>query len=219
MNRSSFLLLVFILYTAPAIAAESHISYLEGTVIITRGQSVLTGDFGMTLIEGDKISTGTDSLAILEVEGRGTLKMRSETILILDEIEEVISVSLTSGGLFSKIKRLLGVGYEVKTPGVVAGVRGTEFFVAFGQTIEDTPDLWLCVNEGTVHVALKNTTDSVLVNEGEGITIPAGNRLTDPRFYSWTEDLNWNTDPDMGELVDQTDLDGAYADLRSFDYD
>ena len=130
-----------------------------------------------------------------------------------------MEVSLNEGSLFSKIKRLLGLEYEVQTPTVVAGVRGTEFFMAYGRTEEDTPDLWLCVNEGTVEVAIDGKDESVLVDEGEGITIPAGNRLTKPKFYPWTEELNWNTDPDKGDLADKTNLDAAYADLRNFDYD
>ena len=130
-----------------------------------------------------------------------------------------MEVSLKSGGLFSKIKRILGLEYEVVTQDIVAGVRGTEFFMAYGQTIEKTADLWLCVNEGTVEVAVLKGDESVLVSEGEGITIPAGRRLTDPRYYSWTDDLNWNSDPDMGDLSDNTNLDAAYADLRNFDYD
>jgi hypothetical protein len=91
--------------------------------------------------------------------------------------------------------------------------------MAYGQTIEETPDLWLCVNEGSVEVALQTGENSVLVTEGEGITIPAGKRLTNPRFYSWTENLNWNNDPGKGNLLDKTDLNAAYADLRDFDYD
>ena len=101
----------------------------------------------------------------------------------------------------------------------MAAVRGTEFFVAFGRQVEAEPDVWLCVNEGAVEVALTDGGDPVLVNEGEGINILAGSRITDPKFYAWTEDLNWNTDPEAGDVTDATDLDGAYADLRNFDYD
>ncbi|MDT8299516.1 MAG: hypothetical protein RQ801_14515, partial [Spirochaetaceae bacterium] len=67
--------------------------------------------------------------------------------------------------------------------------------------------------------ALEDSGDTVTVKEEEGINILSGNRLTDPKFFPWTLDLNWNTDSSAGEVRDATDLDGAYADLRSFDYD
>ncbi|MBB6480158.1 FecR family protein [Spirochaeta isovalerica] len=209
---------ILILFTFQ-IWTESHISYLEGMVTIIRDNKEISGDFGTPLFERDRILTGPDSLAVLEIESRCTLKLKSDTTLVLETAGQSINVSLRQGGLFSRIKKLLGKEYNVRTGDTVAGVRGTEFFVAFGETIEETPDIWLCVNEGAVEVALPATGESLIVREGEGITIPAGNRLTTPRSYSWTADLNWNIDPDKGELKDETDLSGAYADLRDFDYD
>ena len=55
------------------------------------------------------------------------------------------------------------------------------FFIAFGRTIEELPDVWLCVNDGTVEVAVPETGDSVLVSEGEGINILGGKNLTRSR--------------------------------------
>jgi len=57
------------------------------------------------------------------------------------------------------------------------------------------------------------------VREGEGINILDGVRLTDAQPYDWTRELNWNMDPDRGEVYDDTDLDQAYADLLDQDYD
>ena len=70
--------------------------------------------------------------------------------------------------------------------------------------------VWLCVNDGTVEVAIAGTDDSVLVNEGEGINILGGKELTDPEAYAWTKDLNWNTDPSAGNVKDETSLESAY---------
>jgi len=105
------------------------------------------------------------------------------------------------------------------TPSMVAGVRGTEFFVAYGRKIEDEYDVWLCVNDGAVEVALPEVGSSAVVEEGEGINILGGNRLTEPEFYPWTEKLNWNMEPEKGDVRDTTDLDEAYADLLDQDYD
>ncbi len=210
--------LIFLSITS-FLSAGSEISWIEGTVTITRDSRDVNGEIGTELFEADRITTGPDSLLIIEMEGRGTLKLREETTMVLESMDGDIAVALVRGGLFSRIRRLFGKGYEVYAPNVVAAVRGTEFFVAYGRNIEEDPDLWLCVNEGAVEVALEDSGDSVMVEEGEGINILGSNRITDPKFYPWTEDLNWNTDPSAGDVDDSTNLDGAYADLRDFDYD
>lgn len=213
-----YLVLVFFL-TSAALSAESFIAYMEGKTVINRGPTDIVGEIGLSLHKGDIIETGNESLAILELEDRGTLKLRENTVLELDMLGDEMSVSLSAGGLFSRIRRLSGRGYNVRTPNVSAAVRGTEFFVAYGKTVDEKPDVWLCVNEGAVEVALDDSGESVLVNQGEGINILGSNRITDPEYFPWTENLNWNTDPDSGIVRDTTDLSGAYADLRAFDYD
>lgn len=213
--------IVFIVLTVSIgyLPALTTVSWIEGDVTILHNGSIVPAEIERELSLGDRITTGPDSLAILEIDGRGTLKLREDSSLVLEALDEDISVGLLSGGLFSKIRRLAGRGFNVRTPNAVAAVRGTEFFVAYGRTVDADPDVWLCVNEGSVEVALEDSGDSVLVEEGEGINILAGTRITDPKFYPWTENLNWNTDPASGLVADSTDLDGAYTDLRAFDYD
>ena len=218
-NRRWILPAMLALICAGILPAEGFISYTEGQVTVRRSGSELNGEIGLNLREGDRVMTDSDSLAVLELTDRGTLKLREDSELVLGSLEDEVSVSLARGGLFSRIRQLTGRGYHVETPNVVAAVRGTEFFVAYGRTIDDAPDLWLCVNEGAVEVALEDSGETVTVNEGEGINILSGNRLTDPKFFPWTQELNWNSDPAAGEVRDSTDLDGAYADLRNFDYD
>ncbi len=218
-HRIKFLLSFLFLLTSAALSAGSIVSYLEGETVILRGNTRITGEIGLVLLEGDRIETGPDSLAILELEGRGVLKLRENSSLQLNDLGDNMSVSLSLGGLFSRIRRLSGRGYQVRTPNVSAAVRGTEFFVAYGRVIEEEADIWLCVNEGSVEVFVDESGDSALVEEGEGINILSGIRITDPKFYSWTLNLNWNTNPSYGDVTDTTDLSGAYTDLRDFDYD
>jgi len=213
------LLGILMLVLVGSAAAESFIDYTEGSVEVVRNGTAFDGEIGLELLRGDTVRTGSDGLAVLNLEDRGSLKLRENTVVVLSDLGREMSVELTRGGLFSKIRRLAGRGYGVTAPNVVAAVRGTEFFVAYGRTIEESPDLWLCVNEGAVEVSLEDTGESVTVNEGEGINILSSNRITDPKFYPWTQNLNWNTDPSFGDVRDDTDLDGAYADLRAFDYD
>jgi len=221
MKSPVFLLLLFFTVAAiPAAADKGSIVYAEGEVLVKRGSRTLSGEIGSDLHPGDLVRTGPGALAVLELGERGQVKLRELTELSLDSLGTRTSVTLNRGGLFSRIKRLFGTeAYEVKTPSAVAGVRGTEFFVAYGRKIEDEYDVWLCVNEGAVEVVLPAEGASVIVEEGEGINILGGNRLTDPKFYPWTKDLNWNMEPDRGNIKDETDLDAAYSDLLDQDYD
>jgi ferric-dicitrate binding protein FerR (iron transport regulator) len=197
---------------------DGRIVYLEGTVSIGRGDSLLAADFGSGLLQGDSVSTGRDSVAVIRTDRGGEIKLRENTVLRLDKLQQETRVHLTKGGIFSKITRLIGRSYTVTTPSVAAGVRGTEFFIAYGRTIEENPDVWLCVNEGSVAV-VAHSGDKVLVTEGEGVNILSGSRITEPRFFPWTKNLNWNTDPQAGAIRDTTDLEAAYSDLLDIDYD
>jgi FecR-like protein len=217
MNHIKYLLFMFLLI--PFTLFGNRLLYLDGDVSVTRANNTFSGDIGMNLKEGDLIETGSDSMAIIELENRGDLKLRENTQIILSSLKIDTSVKVERGGLFSKIKKIFSGSYTVTTSSTAAGVRGTEFFVAFGKLIDEEPDVWLCVNEGSVMVEIKNTNQSVLVEEGKGITIPGGMKLTKPIFYPWTKNLNWNTDPDKGILKDKTDLDSAYDDLLDQDYD
>ncbi|MDC7222961.1 MAG: FecR family protein [Spirochaetales bacterium] len=197
----------------------SHILvYLEGDVTVRRGEETFSGEEGMTLLEGDTIETGKDSLALIElIQGR-TLKVIDQTILVLENTRTDTNLSLEKGGLFVKVKGLLSDKFFVRTETVAAGIRGTEFYVAYGRTFEEGADVWLCVNEGSVNVEVIDQDKSLIVEEGEGINILSGRELTEPREYKWTENLNWNTDPTEGSLVNETDPDSLYADLLDVDY-
>ena len=217
--------LAMLFFAVPLCADQAFIEYFEGDVSVIRGTEDFFADFGEPLDAGDLIMTGPGSLAVISVNERVQVKLRENTDLWIDSVAENAAVTLRSGGVFARVARSIetigkrAAGFEVKTPTVVAGVRGTEFFVAYGRTVEEEPDLWLCVNEGRVEVAVPSTGESVTVEEGEGINILAGLRTTTPRFFPWTLELNWNFDPEAGEIVDETDLDAAYADLLDQDYD
>jgi ferric-dicitrate binding protein FerR (iron transport regulator) len=216
---------VLLLVVIPVSAENGVIEYLEGEVEVIGPAGTVDAEFGMAVTDGDVIATGPSGVVVLRLNDRSQVKLRENTQLRIDSVSEQTVVTLNTGGVFARVARAAAgaarraVSFEVRTPSVVAGVRGTEFFVAYGRTVEDEPDLWLCVNEGSVDVAVPSTGRSTIVEAGEGINILAGLRTTKPRFYPWTLELNWNLDPSAGEIVDTTDLDAAYADLLDQDYD
>ena len=218
-------LLLVLLASVNLNAQEALIEYLEGEVWIHHQDERVSAELGSQLAPGDLVSTGPRGLAVISLGDGARIKLRSSTQVEIEAVRSAgsgsTSVGLRNGGIFARVARAAGAGgpFQVRTPTVVAGVRGTEFFVAYGRTVEERPDVWLCVNEGAVEVAVRDSGARTVVNEGEGINVLNGTRTTDPRFYQWTTELNWNLDPDQGEVRDTTDLDAAYRDLLDQDYD
>ncbi len=206
---------------APGLAfcLDGQIVYTEGTVTLRSGGGAQDAQIGDTVAAGDTIETGPESVAVIDLANGTTLKLREKTTLAVDSIGNDTAVRLASGGMFTSIAHKLAGTFSVTASTAIAGVRGTQFFVAYGRTIDAQPDIWLCVNEGVVQVDLPAAGASTLVKAGLGINIVAGAKLTTPRRYPWTRKLNWNNDPGAGTVKDSTNLDQAYADLLDQDYD
>ena len=223
-SRPLLLVALAILILPAAFATDGVVEYVEGEVVIVSGGEERVADFGDRVFGSDRVMTGPDGTAIIRLDDQSQVKLRESTSVVIADTDGAREVELQSGGVFARVVRAAStVGgrdtFRIRTPSVVAGVRGTEFFVAYGRTVEEEPDLWLCVNEGSVEVSIPSTGQVTLVEEGLGINILGGTRATDPQFYSWTTELNWNFDPATGEISDDTDLDGAYSDLLDQDYD
>ncbi len=218
--RISILTCVFLACVLPAalFALSGQVAYTEGDVSIRSGSQAHDAVLGEPLNPGDVISTGAESLAVIDLANSTTLKLREKTSLAIDSIGESTSVTLNAGGVFTHVLKKLTGRFSVRTATTVAGVRGTEFFIAYGRTIDALPDVWLCVNSGAVDVSLPQTGQTVVVKQGFGINIVAGTKLTTPRNYPWTRRLNWNMDAAGGKVVDTTNLDEAYSDLLNQDY-
>ncbi|HTZ51258.1 MAG TPA: FecR family protein [Spirochaetia bacterium] len=200
-------------------AASGTVVYVEGDVSLTSGGETREASIGDAVAPGDAVVTGARSLAVIDLTNRTTVKLKEKTYLAIDTIGEVAAVTLTAGGVFTSIAGKLTGRFSVQTPNAVCGVRGTEFFVAYGRTIDARPDVWMCVNEGTVEVAVPATGQTVLVPRGLGVNILGAGRITAPRPYAWTRKLNWNVNPGAGGVQDTTSLDQAYSDLLDQDYD
>jgi len=185
------------------------IEYSEGRVTVIRGitNQRVSVDIGTPVQPGDRVITGPGALVIMTFAQGSQVKLRENSEITLDTIEGQGAVSLNAGSLFARAtpqSRSSAQRLEIRTLSAVAGVRGTEFFVAYGPTVPGTPNLWLCVNTGVVEVQINDDpTKSTDVNAGEGILVRP-TELTEPQFYAWTENLNWNFSPTAGEVVDNT---------------
>ncbi|MGA2613478.1 MAG: FecR family protein [Spirochaetia bacterium] len=203
---------------AAVFALEGQVIYTEGTVTVTSGGSSQDAGPGTRLSQGDLVTTGPDGLAVIDLSNATQLKLRESTSVVIDAIGSDTKVSLTTGAVFTRILGKLSGSFSVQVERVVAGVRGTEFFVAYGRTIDSQRDIWLCVNSGLVDVSIPAANQHTLVPAGKGINIVGGEKLTPARSYTWTRGLNWNMDAANGGVQDHTSLDQAYSDLLNHDY-
>lgn len=219
---------ISLLFCAALAAASAHaapragvLEYADGPVTVEAGGAPHAGKKGAALAEGDVVATGDAATAIVRLEDGSRLKLKSGSRLELTPkpSPRVSSVMLYLGGVFAQItKRAAGQEFNVRTPGAVAAVRGTQFFTAFGRTHGKDRDLWVCVNEGAVDVGSIGSKDRLRVPAGKGVLIKGEKDLTKPQPYEWTKKLNWNMDAGKGAVEDKTNLDSAYADLLDQDY-
>ena len=205
-------------FPAVIFALDGQVVYSEGTVTVTSGGASQDAGPGTKVSQEDTVTTGADGLAVIDLSNATQIKLRENTSVVVQAIGDDTRVSLTTGGLFTHVLRKLSGTFSVRTDNAVAGVRGTEFFVAYGRTVDNQRDIWLCVNEGTVDVSIPSTNQHVAVPAGQGINIVGGMKLTPPRSYTWTRGLNWNMDAATGTVEDHTNLDQAYSDLLNHDY-
>ncbi len=212
--------LVFSALAGPAalFALDGQVIYTEGIVTVTSGGSAQDAGPGTSLSQGDVVTTGSDGLAVIDLSNATQLKLRENTRVVIDAIGNDTRVSLTTGAVFTRILGKLSGSFSVQAERVVAGVRGTEFFVAYGRTVDNQRDIWLCVNSGAVDVSVPSANQRTLVPAGKGINILGGEKLTPARSYKWTRGLNWNMDSSAGTVEDHTGLEQAYSDLLNHDY-
>lgn len=209
------------LLTKSLLANEAgKITFLTGQVDIDTGKGWQKANLGATLKETDKVRTGNRGTVLINLKSGATLKMKPDSQIVLTQTSSDTTVDVEAGALFSKVtKRTQGQAFRIRAQTMVAAVRGTEFYFAYGKKKKDKADLWLCVNEGQVNVTDSATQSDVTVNAGEGIVIPTDKKIPKPRPYAWTKKLNWNMDASKGAIEDNTDLKGAYKDLLRNNYD
>jgi ferric-dicitrate binding protein FerR (iron transport regulator) len=200
------------------LALDGQVIYTEGTVTVTADSGPQDAAPGTKVSAGNTIATGADGLAVIDLSNGTQIKLREATSVVIAAIGDNTQVSLSSGALFTHILGKLTGSFSVRADNTIAGVRGTEFFIAYGRTVDKQRDIWLCVNSGVVDVSIPASNQEVQVPAGKGINIPGGTRLTPPRGYSWTRGLNWNMDPSNGSVEDHTSMDRVYSDLLNHDY-
>ncbi len=200
MKHFATLLFVFSVFPAMTFAYSGKVTYIQGDVTLKAGGKNAKAVKDSAVKEGDVVTTGTQSLAIIDMADGAQLKLNENSSLQLPPKQEG-AIVLSSGSVFSKIpKQKLKQQFKIITPTAVMGVRGTQFFTSYGTDAAKASDIWMCVHEGSVSVTSTSSNKSVLVKEGEGVLVPAKSDVTPPQKYAWTKDLNWNLDPASGSV-------------------
>jgi hypothetical protein len=216
--------MILLLLPSFVFSQAATLVYTTGDIQIKRADQVRTfspNEVPVPMRQGDLIRTSPRSTAIIQFPDETSVKINPDSIVSLRQIRENRrQFYISQGTMMARVTHLsTGDKFHVVTPSVVAGVRGTQFFIGSAGTEEEPSDLWLCVNDGVVEVESVDSGDKVEVKRGEGVFVEKGQSITDPQEYEWTSELNWNMDPNAGSVEERIRLDDLYTDLLDYDYD
>ncbi|MEW5947706.1 MAG: FecR domain-containing protein [bacterium] len=182
-------LLVFARAGLCAGGAVLTITIIEGDdvrVMRAGAQEWVAAEEEMLLAEGDRLRTGSGSRAECQFADNSIMRVNELSLVKVAAGgggETVLDAR--SGGLWLRLKKLPpGSAFEVKTPSVVAGVRGTTFWVDVDEEEGDTVSVEegeIEVRRGERKVRLKKLMETRL-REG---------RLLDPSFFDPEKRKRW----------------------------
>ena len=120
-------------FALPLCAGSATVISAEGKVEVERGGKWIPLSANAAVSEGEVISTGFKSKAVLRYQG-SVLQLGALTRVTLEKLAEgekndTVAVYLNTGAVKSTVQRASNrrVNYTVRNPVAVASVRGTEF--------------------------------------------------------------------------------------------
>lgn len=194
----------------------------SGQVSIVRQKKTMSAAKGSKLVDGDRVVTGKDSLALIYLYESSDHKLGPDSELVIRDTKKRGILELIKGSIFSRVNPKSFKGktpLRIKTKAAVSGVRGTEFFVSYGPD-KKPDDTWVCVHEGMVEVSSVKGDSKQLVPAGKGVSVTFGDaKVSKPEALAWTQKLNWNFDAKKGSIKNSVDINDAYPDLLDVEYD
>jgi hypothetical protein len=125
----------------------------------------LTHGDSVSLAAGDRITTGADTLVVLSMFNKSSVKILPNSEMVISKIQArdaegpyLVRLFLNSGRATSSI---VGIDYGLETPVAAAGVLGTDFTTA----IINNDHTNLATNQGTVQVSMEGKTVQVAAGE------------------------------------------------------
>ena len=182
-------IIIYLTLTEVCSAKENllgHISYCSGDVQVKRAKETIwwKAELDMPVYFGVSIRTGENSEGTISYIDRSLLRIHSKSHITLNTIispaEKKNSVLLFFGRIWNKVSRkvLRGKAFEVQTPTVVCGVRGTEFWTA---SYEDGTMI-VRVDSGEVDVDNETNRSTLSSNQGAQLSFDAKEIKTESDF-------------------------------------
>jgi hypothetical protein len=111
---------------------DARLTAVTGDVVVhpAGGGDEVSGEAGLPLEEGDRVTTADGSTAEIALDGDSLMTLGADSDFTLEDTRKSASIfSLTLGSLLAKIRKLGSQSLSVRSPTAVAAVRGTEFGV------------------------------------------------------------------------------------------
>jgi hypothetical protein len=128
---------------------EARVSFASGEVFINNSR----GDVGDIVREGDVVNTGDNSEAEIEIRDYAVFHIKENSTVLIEDILLSPRVEVKKGWFLAIIKR--ETQFEVGTPLVLAGVRGTVLFI----NVLNDEEAYLCDCNGKVDLEDSATGD------------------------------------------------------------
>lgn len=130
-------------------------STFTGTVEYVEGDVTVNGvatQIGAQVKNGDTITTGNSGVCNIVFLKRNIVQIQSDSIAVLNFGEIGRGIQLESGALAAVLKNLAPTKtadrFQIDTPTIVAGVRGTSFYVK----VLNINSTYFCLCNGAVHL-------------------------------------------------------------------
>lgn len=201
------LFLIVCSFCRPVFAQDVAVVAAKGTVKAGVTGALQAVKVGSRISDGQTVQTGEDSLVILKYADDSRIKLKEKTEVVIHAVQgkEPQGLDIVLGAVFAAVSKRPNQRFQVRTPAAVAGVRGTQFFTSY-----EKKDVWMCVEEGQVEISENEKPKPVLVSAGFGVLVEKGKAIAPPQKFAWTKKLNWNMDPDKGDVVDKTSISDDY---------
>lgn len=150
----TYTIIVLLLFgiVAPAVAQRS-VGALVGVVEYVEGEVTIDGvvaDFGQEVPIGAWVQSGPGSRVDIVFDRVNIFRLGENTVAVVSIGDGRQDVDLRTGTLaavFDRVRRLSGdEGFNVRTPTVVGGVRGTSFFFK----VNSRDETYVCTCNGTI---------------------------------------------------------------------
>ncbi len=172
-----FLVLIIILCSELAFAADGVFMVVKGKVRVENQKNILEARVGTKVQEGDTIVTEKDSRAKIVMSDRNIINVSPETKFKIakytnSQEDKNVQLNLIEGKIRNNVEEKYdnkNSKFEVRTATAVAGVRGTQFITSYDKLTKITEVVTLKgqVSLKTLLVNGKANEEAVVINKGE----------------------------------------------------